>query len=146
METSLLSGSVWLSLPKPTRAKIAELFGMEKSGGVEVRNGATGPQVISDGYTYRDLSTITVEKMQTILSSEDENFYSLFKKIVALVNEEEIVEEMANIVIDEVRLAGAVDFGEQSSEELTPGKNRFCEFCDSKGVRHKKNCTRPITE
>lgn len=131
---SLLSGSVWLSLPKDTREKIATLFEMKKSGGVEVFNGPNGPEVRSDGYTYQDLSVITIESMRKITGSDSDNFYHLFKNIVAIVNDEALIEE-------EIK-------EEIITEEFVPLKEekpRFCQYCLSKGVRHMKNCTR-LTE
>lgn len=131
---SLLSAQVWLSLPKDTRAKIANLFDITKSGSVYVVNGPTGPQVQSDGYSYQDLSVITVERMQQITGSESDNFYHLFKNIVAIVNEEApIEEEVVAVIIEE-------DF-----VPLVEEKPKFCDYCDSRGVRHKKDCIR-LTE
>lgn len=138
-QTSLLSGSVWLSLPQETRAKIAELFDIKKSGNVYVVNGANGAEVQSDGYTYKDLSVITLERMQEITGSKSENFYHLFKNIVAIVQDEvpleELIETVEEVILDNL---------EQEMEESTPTKEVFCRFCDSKGVRHKKVCTRPL--
>ena len=135
MAPSLLSGSVWLSLPQETRAKIAHLFNITKSGSVYVVNGATGPVVQSDGYSYEDLSVITVARMQEILNSKSENFYALFKDIVKLVNEEEVLDSLIEVV-EEMILENV----EEEMEESVSEKKAFCDQCDSRGVRHKKDC------
>lgn len=135
MEPSLLSGSVWLSLPQDTRAKVAELFGITKSGSVYVVNGATGPVVQSDGYTYDDLSVITVARMQEMLNSKSDNFYALFKSIVKLVNEETALDAVIEVVEEAILENIQADL-----EESTPENTPFCTQCDSKGVRHKKVC------
>lgn len=141
---SLLSPQVWLSLPQTTRAKIAELFGMKKSGGVEIFNGPNGAEVRSDGYSYSDLAAITIERMQELTSSTSDNFYALFKKIVILVNEETLdkaIEAVEEAILDNV---------EKEMEEVTEleeiKSDRFCQYCTSKGVRHLKICTRNQTE
>lgn len=134
MQPSLLSGAVWLSLPQLTRAKIAELFSLTKSGNVQVFNGPNGSEVRSDGYTYEDLSVITVESMQVILGSTKEDFYALFKDICRLVGEEvleqKIEEDIAEAIVEEQRV-------EQAIPEV---KERFCDSCTSKGGRHMKIC------
>lgn len=137
---SLLSPQVWLSLPKETRAKIADLFGMKKSGGVEVFNGPNGPEVRSDGYSYSDLAAITVERMQQITGSTSDNFYALFKKIVMLVDEESV--SVHDAVIEEIEEA-ILENIEKDMEESIIEKKKFCEFCESKGRFHRKECTRP---
>lgn len=149
-QTSLLSQSVWLELPLETRAKLAALFEMPEKGSVQTMYGPTGSVVISDGYSYDHLKLITLQKMNELLGTDSDNFYATFKNLVKhiddIISGEKIVIEMEKIIIDEVRLVGAVDFGEQESPILQPGRTNFCEFCDSKGVRHKKICTRPIKE
>lgn len=160
---SLLSPQVWLSLPKETRAKIADLFGMKKSGGVEVFNGPNGPEVRSDGYSYSDLAAITVERMQQITGSTSDNFYALFKKIVLLVDEESVsvvsvhdaaIEEIEEAILENVEKdmeESEIVFSPETQENieaigkvaveiLKDSKTPFCTKCTSKGVRHLKVC------
>lgn len=75
---TLLSRSVWLGLKQETRADIARLFDLTKSSGVEV----SGNQVVSDGYTDRDLAALKVESLQQFLKSEETDFYVLFNNVV----------------------------------------------------------------
>lgn len=150
---SLLSPQVWLTLPKETRQKIADLFSITKSGSVYVVNGPNGSEVQSDGYSYSDLSVITVERMQELTGSTSDNFYALFKKIVLLVNEEtldeviEVVEEAILENIEKDMEEGMVlDVPEEDfkiATEIT--KAKFCDTCDSKGRFHKKDCPNKTT-
>jgi hypothetical protein len=162
MAPSLLSGSVWLSLPQTTRAKIAELFGLSKSGNVTVFNGPNGSEVRSDGYTYEDLSVITVESMQEKLGSKKEDFYSLFKDVCFLVNENSVVtffedkmnfgkeileiieivdNKITTVAIEEEKIEGIIEDSVVIDEVGTiPTKSQFCGSCTSKGGRHMKNC------
>lgn len=154
---SLLSPQVWLTLPKETRQKIADLFSITKSGSVYVVNGPNGSEVQSDGYSYSDLSVITVERMQELTGSTSDNFYALFKKIVLLVNEEtldemiEVVEEAilenlekdmeeSEIVIFPETQENMAVIGEVAVEILKESKAPFCTQCTSKGGRHLKVC------
>lgn len=164
-QPSLLSQSVWLGLSKSTRSQIATLFEFPPIGNVQTMYGPTGPVVLSDGYGYDALKLITLDKMNSILGTDTDNFYTAFKDLVKHIDdivsgefktiynepvahklvidlEEEIIEDMVKMTVDEVRLAEAIDVTGQESEILVPGKPRFCEFCDSKGVTHKKVCTR----
>lgn len=75
---TLLSRSIWLGLKSETRADIARIFNIPKSSGVEV----SGNQVISDGYTDKDLAMVRVEELQKFLQSEETDFYVLFKNVV----------------------------------------------------------------
>ena len=133
---SLLSQHVWLSLKSDTRAKLAEMFGLKKSGTPMVNIGAYGAEVISDGYSPVDFVPISINRMNEILGTASKDFYELFDKIVDKV--EGKVTKTAEIEIDKESfkdVVGVVGDGEE--------KKRFCEFCDSLGGRHKLNCTRP---
>lgn len=98
MEQSLLSQSVWLSLPLETRAKLAKLFELPEKGSVQTMYGPNGPEVITDGYGYNHLKLISLEKMQAMLSSDSMNFYDLFRAVVAnlddLLDPKTLVEEI----------------------------------------------------
>lgn len=145
MEQSLLSQSVWLSLPLATRSKLAELFEFPERGSVQTMYGPNGPEVITDGYGYNHLKLITTEKMQEITGSESDNFYELFKKTVRFVNGEE--EERAELLaIDELIETVEEAILDNLEQEMEEEKPRFCAYCDSKGVRHLKICTRNETK
>jgi hypothetical protein len=128
-KVSLLSQHVWLSLSQDTRRKIAELFGLTKSGQPMVNIGAYGAEVISDGYSVGDFVPITINKMNEILGTESKDFYELFDKIV-----DKVENPLINILGED---------GEKIEGVGEIEKEPFCNFCDSKGGRHKLNCTRP---
>lgn len=82
-----LSYVAWMSLPVETRQKLVALFVIEKTGESVVHVGAmTGGNISgehkSDGYTPKDLAIISLEKMQEITGSKNDNFYELFGQLV----------------------------------------------------------------
>lgn len=165
-QTSLLSQSVWLELPKATRTKIASVFNFPEKGNVQTMYGPHGPVVLNDGYGYDALKLVTLERMQELTGSQSDNFYHLFKKIVLLVNEEGVqfyedrglTKEEGEAIIKIAREKGKSDDkvilteeeilvnikGEKLDPEIltkeTPTKKKFCDSCDSKGRFHKKDC------
>lgn len=170
-QTSLLSQSVWLALPKPMRVQLAAVFEFPPIGNVQTMYGPTGPVVLSDGYGYDALKLITLDKMNAILGTDTDNFYTAFKNLVK--NIDDIVSgDFKTIYNDPVKHKLVIDLEEEievgeldkvieeviiETEEIpTTGntvenqtvstKSRFCEYCTSKGVRHKKDCIRPIKE
>lgn len=80
----MLSQVKWLSLSQEVRSKIASLFQMKKSDGTSTFNN----EVICDGYTPKDLLTITTEKMQSFLKSTSTDFYALFEQVLAIVHKQ----------------------------------------------------------
>jgi len=81
MINNFLARAVWLSLKTETRAEIARIFGIKRSGTTEVINDI----VITDGFTDKDLSGITLPKLQVFLNSTESDFYKLFKEAVVMV-------------------------------------------------------------
>jgi hypothetical protein len=61
------------------------------------------------------------------------------------INEREAkIKEQEVVVLPEAPVAPEAP--EEAIEEIdlnTPNEDRFCQFCNSKGKRHKKECTRP---
>jgi hypothetical protein len=108
MEPSLLSQSVWLGLSLETRAKLAKLFDFPEKGSVQVVNGPTGSVVISDGYGYDHLKLITTKKMQEILNTKSDNFYSLFDTLVKNLDD----------IVSGTKLAEDVIAVEKAEEQL----------------------------
>lgn len=106
----MIAPSVWLSLKKETRQSIAAFLGMKKSGGVEVYDG----RVLCDGYTADDLSYVTLELLQRETNQTGTNFYELFNELVRRV--------------------------ELPPVDLSKVEKKFCDECESKGVRHLKEC------
>lgn len=110
--------NIWIKLPEEVRHKLVVLFDIPRSGRTVVEYRATGPTVTSDGYTPLDIEAITIEKMNGLLGSESNNFYGQFEQIC-----------------DNIDALMDGSYGKNG-----PAHKRFCEFCDSKGVKHKKGC------
>lgn len=111
-------------MPEEVRHKLVVLFDIPRSGRTVVEYRAAGAVVTSDGFTPTDIEAITLEKMQGLLGSESDNFYKLF---------EEVADHLDQL------LDGSLGKIDKTDETETPAK-RFCDSCDSKGVRHKKAC------
>lgn len=58
---------MWMQLEKPIRLQIVKDFDIPRTGITEIRD----QEVISDGYSVNDLSTITLEKMTSYIGSEE---------------------------------------------------------------------------
>lgn len=58
--------NLWMIVPREERLHLVEVFGLERTGVVEVRD----QDVITDGYTYDDLSRITREAMIEYVDSD----------------------------------------------------------------------------
>lgn len=83
-EQPLLAYHTWLTLPAETRAKLAKLFEIPRTGEVIVRSGTISKagniagEVTQDGHSAKDLYAITVEKMQGLLHTTKTDFNALF--------------------------------------------------------------------
>lgn len=109
-----LSVPEWLSLPHETRLKLAEIFGLTKTGRREfVQMGLKG-SLVSDGHTHADLRGITKEKMMIYTGLRDDDWGTLFA-----------------CTVDKVE--GKVP---EAKTEVKEGKP----CCGSKGPNHKKDC------
>lgn len=64
----------WLSLPTDVRSKLKVVFGIPRSEGARIEDN----KVMSDGHNHRDLTAITVEKMQDYTGSKQQDFFKLF--------------------------------------------------------------------
>lgn len=87
MSQPLLAYNVWLALPVETRTKLVQLFSIPRTGEVIVQtgsmiNGNIGSIVKNDGHAAGDLYAISVEKMQTLLKTDDTDFYKMFNHVV----------------------------------------------------------------
>ena len=106
----------WIHLSKETRNRLAEVFGLERTGVTEIKD----QEVISDGYTVHDLKEITLEKMCAFIGSE-ETFGRAWEIVLAKVHSE-LNPPIGIIKKDEP----------------------WCDSCESKGVRHLKECPKYV--
>lgn len=82
-----LSVQDWLELPMDTRITLRVLFGIPRSQGSIVES----DKVVSDGTTYKDLESLTSDKMAEYLTSEEDGrpigtFTDLFTGVLAKVD------------------------------------------------------------
>lgn len=74
--------SHWLSLPLPTRNKIAQEFNITKKGSTEV----VANVVKSDGYMIQDVEgALTVERLQEYLGTDEVDIMVLWRWLVERV-------------------------------------------------------------
>ncbi len=157
---------MWLALPKAIRNLLAERFEIPRTGVTEIRD----QDVVSDGYTGEDLQHITLEKMNAYIGSE-ETFGRAWEITIAKAHAElnppiaeiqqvggepTIVTIMDAQDIDEIieDMAADAQIKEEIEESLSPKseikftpeepKTPWCDSCDSKGVRHKKECPKYV--
>lgn len=81
---TIISLSMWVSLPNEVRYRIRGLFNIPRSSNTIVSDG----RIESDGTTNEDMKQLTVEKMQEYLDSSSTDFHKLFDEVVARVNDE----------------------------------------------------------
>ena len=74
----------WVSLSPEQRSRIRALFNIPRSSSVIVNDG----RIETDGTTVEDFKHLTAEKMQAYLKDESNDFYRLFDKVVARVQDE----------------------------------------------------------
>lgn len=75
---------MWVTLPAEVRNKIRTVFSIPRSGATEVHD----ITMVSDGTTHNDFKTLTVEKMQEYLNDTSTDYFRLFDKVVAKVNDD----------------------------------------------------------
>ena len=80
----IMNIGVWVSLPNEVRIKIRSVFNIPRSGNVSVLDG----KIETDGTTFEDFQHLTIEKMQEYTGEKHSDFYKLFDKVLAKINEE----------------------------------------------------------
>lgn len=134
----------WISLSKETRKHLSEVFALVPTGIAEIRD----QQVISDGYSNADLEKITHAKMAEYVGS-NESFSRLWELTIAKVKYElnpPIVLDLSNQSEEEQK--AIVETLTENGAKLEPVQepikpvdpNRFCDTCESKGIKHQKIC------
>lgn len=68
----------WVRLPATVRFRLADEFGIKKSEGVNVVNG----EVVSDGYTAKDLAVMDIEALQRFTGEKNEDFVLLLNETI----------------------------------------------------------------
>lgn len=81
----MLSKIYWLNLTIPQRTLLIMNFNIPKTGFTHVQDG----QIISDGYTDQDLQTLTLQRLQEYLKTNENDFGSLLKATIEKLENEE---------------------------------------------------------
>lgn len=128
----LLYGS-WISLPISIRHKIASEFNITKKGSTHVQDN----EIISDGYNIKDIeSTLTLDNLQKYVNTDEKHmdilWVMLISKIKSLLNPIEVIINTSE--------------PEKQIIPLETITKPFCDFCSSKGVKHKKDCIKNETK
>lgn len=92
----------WLEQKPEVKVKLIEIFSIPKTGVSEVVTDSMGhAKQTCDGFTHKDLTAITVDKMRDYLGMDitqiSETFYTLFDRTLAKI-EEDLVVKMIPIV------------------------------------------------
>lgn len=134
----LLTPQVWLQVRPEVRVKIAKEFGMMRSSTPRCVTERGITRVESDGFTVSDLKKLNVQSMQQWLGFETidpkADIHALFCMCVDRLDPP--VEEKQTEDVAETR-------PEPALTQVEVEKKAFCDVCNSKGVRHKANCSRP---
>jgi hypothetical protein len=110
-----LSNRDWLALKPETRQALAKIFRLNRSSFTHVVDN----HVESDGYTYQDLSAITVEEMKRLTHLESDNFEEQFKVIVKMVEGHPLVAtEPIKINPEDIKPGRIINF---NAEDIKPG-------------------------
>ncbi len=80
----IISMHTWTSLSSEQRGKIRMIFAIPRSQSTEVHDG----RIVTDGTTPKDFEALTVEKMQSYVKSNVDDFHKLFDLVVAKVQDE----------------------------------------------------------
>lgn len=131
----------WVSLEKEVRQHLAKVFNLTATGIAEIRD----QTVISDGYSNADLDKITAAKMAEYVGS-NESFPRLWEITLAKVKYE-LHPPVDLEEIKEPEVIIPIQIPERTLNSPNPievNSDKFCQTCDSKGVRHKKECPKYV--
>lgn len=140
----------WIELPKDIREHLMKALGIPKTGIAEIRD----QTLISDGITNTDLQLLTPEKLSEYVGSVD-TLPRLWDLTIAKaryeLNPPTIEMGVGLITQDQVKIlntplgttAATDPISAQAPKTIDSEKPKFCDFCESGGVRHKANCTKP---
>ncbi len=153
----------WISLKKEIRVHLVKVFNLTATGIAEIRD----QSVISDGYSNSDLDKITAAKMAEYVGS-NESFPRLWELTLAKVHYElhppldfskpQPTPTAPTLLVKDkdgnelLKVPAGSTLEVKAVEEVKPEptveapapieikSDKFCISCDSKGVRHKKDC------
>ncbi len=165
---NLITTQLWLQASTPVRQHISEEFGMKRSTSPRCITELGETRIESDGFTLEDLRALNVITMQKWLGFSkidlQADVFALFE--MCAQKAEKDLENPPVQIVEPEKIVGSTGDGEapesipeapleKESDVLGPKpdalkpedkpetpqeKPPFCESCDSKGVRHKKEC------
>lgn len=101
-----LTTTQWLGLPMDVRTRLKEVFGIPRSEGARIEDN----RVMSDGHSHRDLSVVTVERMQEYLGNpRQKDFFKLLDQVLSKVGDELALTSTALPPSDAVVIAKPVE-------------------------------------
>jgi len=105
MEKKYIDMREWMGLPQEERALLSVAFNMPRSGHTHVQSGVNGSTVISDGHTFTDLESISIDLMRSFLLADNSetDFYKLFDKVLKKLKGEETKVESTPEVTEEIK-------------------------------------------
>ncbi len=87
MDQPILAYTLWLSWSRDQRAKLTKLFAIPRTGESvvhvgEMMHGNIGATAKQDGHRPEDLYAITTEKLQSLIGTEDTDFYHMVQHVI----------------------------------------------------------------
>lgn len=128
----------WLQVNQQTRLKLKEIFSIPQTGQRTFQQIRGVGEVTCDGHTNKDLATLTLEKMNQYLGEECPDVFSAFAKVVDKVENplpEQFVADNGSVPVEDIT---------PPSEAVTIAELPICSYCETRGTRHLKSCTRPV--
>lgn len=84
----------WMDLPLEVRAKIIKDFNLVKTGKAGIANN----KIVSDGYTQNDILKVSLQNLQSLMDSSEENFDVLFDEYKKLIkNSFKVIDEYKHL-------------------------------------------------
>jgi hypothetical protein len=77
----------WLQFPLSIRSELVKIFSIPRTGRAVVVSYGHSSDVQADGYTDKDLSAVTLEKINEYLKIEESDFNTALTKLIEILNE-----------------------------------------------------------
>ena len=131
---------VWLQFSSVVRNELAKLFGMQRSTSPVCITERGKTRIESDGFTVDDLRALNAESMQKFLGFSKVDLEADVNALLEMCAKK--VERGPSAIVEKGTLPVTPEPADIVEEYLAEPPKRYCEFCTSKGARHKNNCTR----
>jgi regulator of replication initiation timing len=103
----MINRQYWLSLPKEIRQRLVVSLDIPRTGSTEV----FGQTIITDGYTDKDLSTVTLDKLQEFMMDKSDNFDKLLETLIQRLQTPIVIPEKKEEILTPI-----VDFLKENEE------------------------------